>query len=57
MDSLLYGLADSNISEYIKFRAKTDPEVTLEFIKKVNKLQDSFLIESFNKGALVCYGD
>ena len=40
-------------SEYIKFRAKTDPEVTLEFIKKVNKLQDSFLIESFNKGALV----
>lgn len=44
-------------SEYIKFRAKTDPEVTLEFIKKVNKLQDSFLIESFNKGALVYHGD
>ena len=44
-------------SGYIKFRAKTDPEVTLEFIKKVNKLQDSFLIESFNKGALVYHGD
>lgn len=44
-------------SGYIKFRAMTDPEVTLEFIKKVNKLQDSFLIESFNKGALVYHGD
>lgn len=44
-------------SKYLEFRAKTDPEVTLEFIKKVNKLQDGFLIESFNKGALVYYGD
>ena len=44
-------------SKYLEFRAKTDPEVTLEFIKKVNKLQDGFLIESFNKGALVEYGD
>ena len=43
-------------TEYIKFRAKTDPEVTIEFIKKVNKLQDGFLIESFNKGALVYHG-
>lgn len=44
-------------SKYLEFRAKTDPEVTIEFIKKVNKLQDGFLIESFNKGYLVCYGD
>lgn len=44
-------------SKYLEFRAKTDPDVTLEFIKKVNKLQDGFLIESFNKGALVYYGD
>lgn len=44
-------------SKYLEFRSRTDPEVTLEFIKKVNKLQDGFLIESFNKGALVEYGD
>lgn len=44
-------------SKYLEVRAKTDPDVTLEFIKKVNKLQDGFLIESFNKGALVCHGD
>ena len=44
-------------SKYLEFRAKTDPEVTIEFIKKVNKLQDGFLIESFNKGALVYHGD
>lgn len=44
-------------SKYLEFRAKTDPEITLELIKTVNKLQDGFLIESFNKGRLVCYGD
>lgn len=44
-------------SKYLEFRAKTDPEITLELIKTVNRLQDGFLIESFNKGALVCYGD
>ena len=36
---------------------KTDPEITLELIKTVNRLQDGFLIESLNKGTLVCYGD
>ncbi len=44
-------------SKYLEFHAKTDPDVTLEFIKKVNKLQDGFLIESFNQGALVYHGD
>lgn len=44
-------------SKYLEFCAKTDPEITLELIKTVNRLQDGFLIESFNKGALVCYGD
>lgn len=44
-------------SKYLEFRAKTDPGITLELIKTVNKLQDGFLIESFNKGHLVCYGD
>ena len=43
-------------SKYLEFRAKTDPEITLELIKTVNRLQDGFLIESFNKGTLVCYG-
>lgn len=39
-------------SKWLEFRAKTDPEVTPELIKTINKLQDGFLIESMNKGAL-----
>ena len=44
-------------SKYLEFRAKTDPEITIELIKTVNRLQDGFLLESLNKGSLVCYGD
>lgn len=44
-------------SNYLEHRAKTDPEITIELIKTINKLQDGFLLESFNKGKLVCYGD
>ncbi len=44
-------------SKYLEFRAKTDPEITLELIKTVNRLQDGFLIESFNRGSLVCHGE
>lgn len=39
-------------SKWLEFRAKTDPEVTPELIRIINKLQDGFLTESFNKGAL-----
>lgn len=39
-------------SKWMEYRAKTDPEVTPELLKAINKYQDKFLIESMNKGAL-----
>lgn len=39
-------------SKWLEYRAKTDPEVTPELIKVINKLQDKFLIESMSKGSL-----
>lgn len=39
-------------SKWLEYRAKTDPEVTPELIKAINKYQDKFLIELMSKGAL-----
>lgn len=39
-------------SKWLEYRAKTDPDVTPELIKTINKYQDKFLIESMSKGAL-----
>jgi len=39
-------------SKWLEFRAKTDPEITPELIKIINRLQNGFLAESMNKGAL-----
>lgn len=37
---------------WLKYRAATDPEVTPELIKAINKYQDKFLIESMSKNSL-----
>ena len=37
---------------WLKYRAATDPEVTPELIKAINKYQDKFLIESMGKNSL-----
>lgn len=39
-------------SKWLEFRAKTDPEVTVELIKQINRLQDMFIIEAVGKGSL-----
>lgn len=39
-------------SKWLEFRAKTDPDVSPELIKAINKYQDKFLIESMSKGTL-----
>lgn len=39
-------------SKWLEYRAKTDPDVTPELIKAINKYQDKFLIESMSKGSL-----
>lgn len=39
-------------SKWLEFRAKTDPEVTVELIKRINHFQDMFVIESVGKGSL-----
>lgn len=39
-------------SKWLEYRAKTDPGVTPELIKAINKYQDKFLIESMSKGSL-----
>ena len=39
-------------SKWLEFRAKTDPEVTVELIKQINRFQDMFIIESVGKGSL-----
>lgn len=39
-------------SKWLEFRAQTDPDISPELIKAINKYQDKFLIESMNKGTL-----
>lgn len=39
-------------SKWLEFRAKSDPKITPELLKTINKLQDVYLVESFNKGSL-----
>lgn len=39
-------------SKWLEFRAKADPEVTVELIKQINRFQDMFIIESVGKGSL-----
>lgn len=39
-------------SKWLEYRGQTDPEVTVELIKQVNRFQDIFIIESINKGSL-----
>jgi predicted transcriptional regulator len=39
-------------NKWLKFRAATDPEVTPELLKAINKYQDKFLIESMSKNSL-----
>lgn len=39
-------------SRWLEFRAQTDPDISPELIKAINKYQDKFLIESMNKGTL-----
>ena len=52
--NLISSLGDklSKLASVIEYRAKTDPDVTPELIKAINKYQDKFLIESMSKGAL-----
>lgn len=40
------------LSKWLERRAQEDPEITVEFIKKVNRIQDKFIIESIGKGSL-----
>lgn len=39
-------------NKWLQYRAATDPEVTPELIKAINKYQDKFLIESMSKNSL-----
>ena len=39
-------------SKWLEFRAKSDPMITPDLLKTINKLQDVYLVESFNKGSL-----
>lgn len=39
-------------SRWLEYRSKTDPDVTPELIKTINKYHDKFLIESMSKGTL-----
>lgn len=39
-------------SKWLEYRSATDPDVTPELIKAINKYQDKFLIESMSKGSL-----
>jgi transcriptional regulator with XRE-family HTH domain len=36
-------------SKWIEFRAKTDPEVTTQFMKTLNRLQDAYITEKLNQ--------
>ena len=37
-------------SKWLEFRSKTDPDITPEFLKILNRYQDQFIMESMNKG-------
>lgn len=39
-------------SRWLEFRAATDPEVTPELIKAINKYQDKYIIESMGSNSL-----
>lgn len=39
-------------SKWLEYRAATDPEVTPELIKAINKYQDKYIIESMGANAL-----
>lgn len=39
-------------NKWLQYRATTDPEVTPELIKAINKYQDKFLIEHMGKNSL-----
>lgn len=40
-------------SKWLEFRSKSDPAVTVELIKQINRLQDMFIIESIGKGSII----
>ena len=37
-------------SKWLEYRAQTDPEITPELIKAINKYQDKFIIETLGNG-------
>jgi hypothetical protein len=39
-------------NKWLQYRATTDPDVTPELIKAINKYQDKFLIEHMGKNSL-----
>jgi hypothetical protein len=39
-------------SRWLEYRSQTDPEITPELIKAINKYQDKYLIESMSANAL-----
>nr|DAM28805.1 MAG TPA: Putative ATPase subunit of terminase (gpP like) [Caudoviricetes sp.] len=40
-------------SKWLEFRSKSDPAVTVELIKIINRYQDMFLTENMSRGSLV----
>lgn len=40
-------------SKWLEFRSKSDPTVTVELIKIINRYQDMFLTENMGRGSLV----
>lgn len=40
-------------SKWLEFRSKSDPAVTVELIKTINRYQDMFLTENMSRGSLV----
>lgn len=40
-------------SKWLEFRSKSDPTVTVELIKIINRYQDMFLTENMSRGSLV----
>lgn len=37
-------------SKWLEFRSKTDPDITPDFLKILNRYQDMFIMESMSKG-------
>jgi hypothetical protein len=40
-------------NKWLQFRSATDPDVTPELVKAINRLQDKFLTEAINKNSLL----